>query len=115
MPDAPVADVPLRRLWIALAVVVIGSFATLLYYGGEVYQEAPPIPVSVVTTDGQVLFTGDQIQAGQDVWRSIGGQELGSIWGHGAYHGAGLDRRLAPQRGRLDSECVGDTRLWADL
>ena len=40
MPDAPVADVPLRRLWIALAVVVIGSFATLLYYGGEVYQEA---------------------------------------------------------------------------
>ena len=81
MPDAPVADVPLRRLWIALAVVVIGSFATLLYYGGEVYQEAPPIPVSVVTTDGQVLFTGDQIQAGQDVWRSIGGQELGSIWG----------------------------------
>ena len=85
MPDAPVADRHLRRLWITLAVVVIGSFAALLYYGGEVYQEAPPIPAAVVTTDGQSLFTGDQILAGQDVWRSIGGQELGSIWGHGAY------------------------------
>ena len=31
------------------------------------------------------MFTGDQIFAGQDVWRSIGGQELDSIWGHGAY------------------------------
>ena len=85
MPDTPVTDLHLRRLWITLAVVVIGSFAALLYYGGEVYQEAPPIPASIVTTDGQALFTGDQIQAGQDVWRSIGGQELGSIWGHGAY------------------------------
>ena len=44
MPDTPVTDLPLRRLWITLAVVVIGSFAALLYYGGEVYQEAPPDP-----------------------------------------------------------------------
>ncbi len=46
MPDAPIADRHLRRLWITLAVVVIGSFAALLYYGGEVYQEAPPDPRS---------------------------------------------------------------------
>ena len=85
MPNEPLADLHLRRLWITLVLVVIGSFAALLYYGGEVYQEAPPIPASIVTPDGQALFTGDQIQAGQDVWRSIGGQELGSIWGHGAY------------------------------
>ena len=85
MENDPPDGGALRRLWITLAVVVIGSFAALLYYGGEVYQQAPPIPTSIVTTDGQLLFTGDQIQAGQDVWRSIGGQELGSIWGHGAY------------------------------
>ena len=66
MPDASVADLYLRRLWITLAVVVIGSFAALLYYGNEVYQEAPPIPASIVTTDGRLVFTGDQIQAGQD-------------------------------------------------
>lgn len=83
--SSSLADLHLRRLWMALAAVVIGSFAALLYYGGEIYQEAPPIPESVVIADGQDLFTGDQIRAGQDVWRSIGGQELGSIWGHGAY------------------------------
>ncbi len=75
----------LRNLWIALGLVVALSFGLLLYYGGEIYQLAPPIPERIVTTAGNVVFTGDEILAGQDVWRSIGGQELGSIWGHGAY------------------------------
>lgn len=75
----------LRRLWIALIAVVVLSFGTLLYFGGEIYQMAPPIPERIVTSSGTAVFTGDQIRAGQDVWRSIGGQELGSIWGHGAY------------------------------
>ena len=44
MPDTPVADIHLLRLWMTLAVVVIGSLTALLYYGGEVYQEAPPDP-----------------------------------------------------------------------
>ena len=75
----------LRNLWIALGLVVALSFGLLLYYGGEIYQMAPPIPERIVTTTGGIVFTGDDIRAGQDVWRSIGGQELGSIWGHGAY------------------------------
>ena len=85
MSDERLADLHLRQLWLVLAIVVAGSFGALLYYGGEIYQEAPPIPDRIVATDGQLLFTGEQILAGQDVWRSIGGQELGSIWGHGAY------------------------------
>ena len=85
MTDQNTADLGLRYLWIVLAAVVVASFGVLLYYGGEIYQEAPPVPERVETTDGRLLFTGDQIRAGQDVWRSTGGQELGSIWGHGAY------------------------------
>ena len=72
-------------LWATLIVVVVGSFAALLYFGGEVYQMAPPIPEAVASSDGEVIFTGDDLRLGQDVWRSIGGHELGSIWGHGAY------------------------------
>ena len=34
---------------------------------------------------GDLLFSGADVLRGQDVWRSIGGQELGSVWGHGAY------------------------------
>lgn len=74
-----------KRLWAALGLVILGSFAVLVYYGLELYREAPPIPNRVVTTDGTVLFTGADIRDGQNVWQSIGGQEVGSVWGHGAY------------------------------
>ena len=36
-------------LWAILTFVVIASFAALLYFGGEVYQMAPPIPEEVVS------------------------------------------------------------------
>ena len=75
----------IRRMWIVLALVVALSFGALLYFGGEIYQYAPPIPSRVITESGESVFTREQILAGQDVWRSIGGQELGSVWGHGAY------------------------------
>src|SRR5690554_3172831 len=74
-----------KNLWIALSAVIIFSFAVLLYYGKQIYQKAPPIPVNVVNSSGKVLFTGQDIKDGQNIWQSIGGQEVGSIWGHGAY------------------------------
>ncbi|RXF70457.1 nitric-oxide reductase large subunit [Arcticibacter tournemirensis] len=73
-----------RKLWLAFAIVVGLSFAVLGYYGIEIYQKAPPIPEKVVSGD-EVLFSGEDIKDGQNVWQSIGGQEVGSIWGHGAY------------------------------
>jgi nitric oxide reductase subunit B len=39
----------------------------------------------VLSTDGRVIFSGQQIRDGQNVWQSIGGQQVGSVWGHGAY------------------------------
>ena len=74
-----------KRLWISLSVVIIASLAVLGYYGWEIYQVAPPVPKRVVSSDGKVLFTGEQIKDGQNVWQSMGGQEVGSVWGHGAY------------------------------
>lgn len=47
-------------------------------------SHAPPIS-DVYTTDGQLVFTGTTITDGQGVWQSIGGQEVGTVWGHGAY------------------------------
>jgi nitric oxide reductase subunit B len=74
-----------RKLWLTFGIVVVASFAVLGYFGGEIYRQAPPIPERVVTEDGQIVFTGQQIRDGQNVWQSTGGQELGSVWGHGAY------------------------------
>ncbi len=77
------------RLWLGLFLVLAASFSVLGYYGGELYRQAPPIPDRVVTTDGTgirtVIWTGEDITEGQNLWQSLGGQEVGTIWGHGAY------------------------------
>ena len=74
-----------RKLWLSLISVITVSLLVLSYFGLEIYRTAPPVPKRVVTTDGTVLFTGQDIKDGQNVWQSIGGQQVGSIWGHGAY------------------------------
>src|SRR3954468_5858906 len=74
-----------RKLWLGLICVIALSFLGLGYFGTEIYRKAPPIPQRVVTSDGHVIFTAQDIKDGQNVWQSIGGQELGSIWGHGSY------------------------------
>jgi len=76
---------PYAKLWVALAVCVGGAFFLLGFFGREVYRQAPPIPSAVVTASGETLFTEDDILTGQQVWQSVGGQQVGSIWGHGAY------------------------------
>lgn len=73
-----------KRYWMALAIVIIVSFAILGGVGRTMISEAPPLP-DVYTPDGQLLFTGSSITDGQGVWQSIGGQEIGTVWGHGAY------------------------------
>ena len=74
-----------KKLWIGFILVMVISFGILGYFGREIYRQAPPIPEKVVTPDGTVLFTSSEIKDGQNVWQSMGGQEVGTIWGHGAY------------------------------
>jgi len=74
-----------KKLWIALISVIVLSFSVLLYYGNQIYQKAPPVPQQVTDETGKVLFSGNDIKDGQNIWQSIGGQEVGTVWGHGAY------------------------------
>jgi len=73
------------KLWASLGVVLVVSFGVLIFFGGDIYRQAPEIPDTVTTPDSVILITGQDIKDGQNVWQSIGGQELGSIWGHGSY------------------------------
>jgi len=75
----------MRRLWIGFALVLLLSFGVLGWVGSRIYQMAPPIPDRVVSETGDIVFDRGEIAAGQDVWRSLGGMELGSVWGHGSY------------------------------
>jgi nitric oxide reductase subunit B len=72
-------------MWSVLILLTILSFGVVVYIGHKIYIQAPPIPDLVVTNNNQILFTKADINKGQAVWQSIGGQELGTIWGHSAY------------------------------
>ena len=73
-----------RRLWLSLAALLIASFGVLLWMGRDMHQQSPPMPTRVVTESGRVVYTRADMEQGRQVWQSIGGQQLGSIWGHGA-------------------------------
>ena len=75
----------MQRLWLAFVLVMLVSFLILGWIGTRIYQEMPPLPAQVVTTTGEVLIDAGDIEAGQNVWQSLGGMEVGSVWGHGSY------------------------------
>lgn len=97
----------INRLWLLLAVIMAVSFAVLGLQGREIHRQAPPIPTQVVDASGAVLFTRDDIQTGQLAWQSMGGQQVGSIWGHGGY--------VAPDwsADQLHRESVALLDIWA--
>ena len=74
-----------RKLWLGLAALLLASFSVLLWSGGQIFRAAPPIPDRVLSSDGNVVYTRADIEEGRQVWQSIGGMQLGSIWGHGSY------------------------------
>ena len=74
-----------RRLWLAFGAVIALSFLTLGYAGIRIYQQAPPVPDRIVTESGKDVVAPGDVAEGQIVWRSMGGMEVGSIWGHGSY------------------------------
>ncbi len=73
-----------QRLWWGLGLLLVCSFGVLLFMGTEIHRLAPPMPERVVTESGEVVYTRADIEQGRVVWQSIGGHQLGSIWGHGA-------------------------------
>jgi nitric oxide reductase subunit B len=75
----------MKKLWITFTAVMAVSFSILGWIGTRINQEKPPIPARVLLTDGQILISGGEIERGQNVWQSMGGMEVGSIWGHGSY------------------------------
>jgi len=79
----------IERLWMLFGVLLVVMFGVLLLVGGRAFREAPPMPEQVVATaEGaapRVVFDSEDIRAGRDVWRRLGGMQLGSVWGHGGY------------------------------
>lgn len=75
----------MKKLWLSALIVVVVSFGVLGWIGTQIYQQMPPIPDRVVSSDGVELIASGEIGRGQNVWQAMGGMEVGSIWGHGSY------------------------------
>jgi len=81
-------DLLISKNWIQ-AIVIVGLFGFLILgiLAYRTYTDEPPIPSRVLGSNGQVLFTGQNVTAGQEVFLKNGLMEYGSIYGHGAYLG----------------------------
>ena len=71
----------------SVILIMIVGFTILLYIAVKSYRDAPPIPEKVVDPQGNILFTGADISAGQEVFLKYGLMEHGTLLGHGAYLG----------------------------
>jgi nitric oxide reductase large subunit len=75
--------------WWRRSALTIGlaCFAVLVWLTAKTYADAPPIPERVIGPDRQVLFTDNDILAGQQVFLKYGLMDNGTVWGHGGYLG----------------------------
>ena len=74
--------------WVqAAALVILFGFFILGLLAYRTYMAQPPMPVRVVDPDGEVLYTGEDVSRGQQVFLHNGLMEYGSVFGHGAYLG----------------------------
>ena len=61
------------------------TFGVLIFGGTIIHRDKPPIPAVVRAENGQVVFTSEDVKNGQKLYLSRGGQDMGTIWGHGSY------------------------------
>ena len=61
------------------------TFGVLIFGGTIIHRDKPPIPSVVRAENGQVVFTSEDVKNGQKLYLSRGGQDMGTIWGHGSY------------------------------
>src|SRR5882724_4246611 len=71
----------------SVIVTIVACFAVQGWVARRAYSNAPPIPDFVRSSSGEIVFTGAEIRAGQQVFLKHGLMENGTIWGHGAYMG----------------------------
>ncbi len=87
--EAKVSDAEKLSPWWrnAVIIVIVVGFSILIGLTVRAYRDAPPIPEQVLGESGELIFTGDDIHAGQQIFLKYGLMENGTIWGHGAYLG----------------------------
>ncbi|MDC0679306.1 hypothetical protein POL72_16300 [Sorangium sp. wiwo2] len=91
----------ISRGWVqATALVFLLGFFVLGLLAYRTYAAQPHIPARVVDPAGRILFTGEDVLTGQELFLRNGLMEYGSVFGHGAYLGPDFTADYL-RRGRL--------------
>ena len=102
---------PLSPRWRqAVILVMIFGFSLLIWVTARTYAGAPPIPTRVVGEAGQVLFTGEEIKDGQEVFLKYGLMEHGTLWGHGAYLGPDYTAEYLHRQAEIGRDVLAQAR-----
>jgi nitric oxide reductase subunit B len=98
--------------------VLIAGFSVLSFVTVLTYTNAPPIPEQATDVTGTVVFTGADIQMGQEVFLKYGLMEHGSLWGHGAYLGPDYSAEYLHRLGEVTLDTIATEKygkLFAQL
>ena len=98
--------------------VMIAGFSVLSFVTVLTYTNAPPIPEQIADGSGTVVFTGADIQKGQEVFLKYGLMEHGSLWGHGAYLGPDYSAEYLHRLSEITRDTIAAERygkLFAQL
>lgn len=99
------ASIAISKGWVqAVALVFIFGFFVMGILAYRTYTDGMPQPERVVTTDGTVLFTAEDITTGQQIFLRRGLQQYGSVMGHGGYLGPDYTAEYL----RLSSEHIAE-------
>ncbi|MEB0059691.1 MULTISPECIES: nitric-oxide reductase large subunit [unclassified Variovorax] len=114
----PVAkdDGSLSPWWIrAVLIVMVLGFSGLLLITTLSYRNAPPIPAQVVNTQGELLFTAEDVGDGQTLFLRYGLMANGSIWGHGAYLGPDYSAAALHRMGLVTAQDIAQEQYGKPL
>ena len=70
-----------------LLLTLLFGFTIMIVGGVLMYRSRAPIPNRVLGPAGETLFTADDVQQGQELFRKRGLMNYGTVLGHGAYLG----------------------------
>jgi nitric oxide reductase subunit B len=98
-------ELAISKGWVqGVALVLIFGFFVMGVLAYRTYTASMPQPEQVVSESGEVVYTGDEITNGQNIFLTRGLQQYGSIVGHGAYLGPDYTAEYL----RLSSEHIHD-------
>jgi nitric oxide reductase subunit B len=99
----------------SVALVFLVGMAVLIFMSVMAYRHAPPIPDKVVGPGGETVFSGQEIETGQQVFLKYALMQNGTIWGHGAYLGPDFSARYLHELSLDASYALAAERFGQEL